>query len=214
MIFPNRIEAGKLLAERLVNLKKPDVVVAIPKGGVAVAEPITHLFACPLTVHCVSKIRWSEDQRVGIGAIEESGMVVRNTDFMAVHDVKEVSFDQALELALDQSNYLASTLAPWSKIVMDPDSFIIVVDDSLATGYSALMAVKFLQQAGYKHMIVAAPIASRYAIETLEASDIKVVVVHKSEEANFIADDHYNDFKEPNDDEVKAILTASLIRKE
>lgn len=206
MMFLNRIVAGTLLARRLVNFKKPDAVVAIPKGGVVVAEPIARLFTCPIAVRCVSKICWSEDQRVGIGAIEQSGLVVRNTDFMTFHDVKETSFDHASQSALDKLNDLTTALAPWSEIVVG--SSALVVDDGLATGYSALAAVNFLQSIGYERIVVAAPVASRYAIEVLETSCTKVVVVHKAEQTIFIADDYYNDFKEPSHDEIKAILTA------
>ena len=52
MVFADRNEAGKLLAERLKKkeIENP-IVVAIPRGGIPVANPITQTLKSELRLH-------------------------------------------------------------------------------------------------------------------------------------------------------------------
>ena len=53
MIFPNRTEAGKLLAAKL---KTASLVLAIPRGGVIVGKELATVLNCPLDVIFTKKI--------------------------------------------------------------------------------------------------------------------------------------------------------------
>ncbi|MCX8005725.1 MAG: hypothetical protein N2688_12360, partial [Burkholderiaceae bacterium] len=55
--FDDRASAGRTLATRLAALRLPDpIVLALPRGGVAVALPIAQALAAPLDLLLVRKI--------------------------------------------------------------------------------------------------------------------------------------------------------------
>ena len=58
MIFRDRIEAGRILAQYLRQYaNRPDVVVlALPRGGVPVAYPVAEALNAPLDIIIVQKL--------------------------------------------------------------------------------------------------------------------------------------------------------------
>jgi predicted phosphoribosyltransferase len=57
MVFVNRVDAGRQLAERLRRYQGPDVVVlGLPRGGVPVAFEVARALGAPLDVIVVRKL--------------------------------------------------------------------------------------------------------------------------------------------------------------
>src|SRR5690606_31572172 len=72
--FTDRVQAGTLLAEVLAETPLEDpVVLALPRGGVAVAVPVAERLAAPLDVLVTRKIGCPGQPELGVGAIAEGG---------------------------------------------------------------------------------------------------------------------------------------------
>ncbi|MDA0634277.1 phosphoribosyltransferase, partial [Nonomuraea sp. MCN248] len=71
-VFVDRAEAGMRLAERLAGIRDP-VVLALPRGGVEVAEPIVRGLGGVLDVLVTRKIGYPPSPELGVGAIAEGG---------------------------------------------------------------------------------------------------------------------------------------------
>src|SRR5262245_7344838 len=72
LIFTDRAEAGRLLAERLAALQLHDpLVLALPRGGVPVAAEIARALRAPLDVAFVRKIGAPEQPELAVGAIAD-----------------------------------------------------------------------------------------------------------------------------------------------
>ncbi len=71
-VFVDRVEAGELLAERLLAIRDP-VVLALPRGGVEVAEPVARRLGVALDVLVTRKIGYPPQPELGVGAIAEGG---------------------------------------------------------------------------------------------------------------------------------------------
>ena len=75
--FPDRRTAGTLLAERLTRtMVLPDwaertVVLALPRGGVAVAKQVAMVLGVPMNVIVTRKIGYPRQPELGVGAIAE-----------------------------------------------------------------------------------------------------------------------------------------------
>ena len=75
--FPDRRTAGTLLAERLTrsvscdNWAERTVVLALPRGGVAVAKQVAIVLGVPLSVIVTRKIGYPRQPELGVGAIAE-----------------------------------------------------------------------------------------------------------------------------------------------
>jgi len=84
MVFRDRNEAGKRLAEYLMHYRgKPDVIVlGLPRGGVTVAYEVARALQCPLDILVVSKIGFPGNPELAAGAVSETGSVVFNEDIV------------------------------------------------------------------------------------------------------------------------------------
>src|ERR1700761_8308205 len=75
--FPDRRVAGSLLGERITRTVVLDswaervVVLALPRGGVAVAEQVAAVLGVPMNVIVTRKIGYPRQPELGVGAIAE-----------------------------------------------------------------------------------------------------------------------------------------------
>src|SRR5205809_6666296 len=74
MVFEDRSQAGKMLAERLDHLAGEfPVVLALPRGGVEVGFEVAKALGAPLDVLVARKIGAPGRPELGIGAVAEGG---------------------------------------------------------------------------------------------------------------------------------------------
>ncbi|RUM87438.1 MAG: phosphoribosyltransferase, partial [Thermovibrio sp.] len=82
MVFSDRREAGELLAreiyERFGRTLVDPVVVAIPRGGVVVAEPIADVLRAPIELVFPRKIGAPFNEEFAVGAVTEDGRILLN----------------------------------------------------------------------------------------------------------------------------------------
>src|SRR6267378_1610787 len=78
--FPNRIEAGRLLAEKLEKYADRDdvIVLGLPRGGVPVANEVAKHLRAPLDVFIVRKLGVPGFEELAAGAIASGGVRVLN----------------------------------------------------------------------------------------------------------------------------------------
>src|SRR5213080_1237882 len=83
-VFANRTEAGRLLAEKLVQYAGRDdvIVLGLPRGGVPVAFEVAHRLGAPLDVFVVRKLGVPGFEELAAGAIASGGVRVLNEDVM------------------------------------------------------------------------------------------------------------------------------------
>ena len=81
-IFRNRIEAGQLLAGKLMRYaNQPNVIVlGLPRGGVPVAFEVAKALRAPLDVFVVRKLGTPGNREVAMGAIAAGGVRVLNEE--------------------------------------------------------------------------------------------------------------------------------------
>src|SRR5260221_7932060 len=82
-LFSDRFEAGEFLAEKLKQHCPPDeglVVLAIRRGGVAVALPIAEQLEAPLDIFVVRKLGVPGYEELAMGAIGSGDVRVLNQE--------------------------------------------------------------------------------------------------------------------------------------
>ena len=74
MLFRDRVDAGRQLAERLREIGDEDLVVlGLPRGGVPVAAEVARVLRVPLDVIVVRKLGVPFRPELAMGAIGEDG---------------------------------------------------------------------------------------------------------------------------------------------
>jgi putative phosphoribosyl transferase len=173
MIFKNRQDAGKQLIKPLAKYQgqKDTIVIGLPRGGVVLAYEVAKGLDLPLDVTCPRKIGAPGNPEFAIGAITETGEGIFNDSVIARLQVPE----SYLEATIAKERAEAQKRLDRFRGGMPPRDFadktLIIVDDGLATGSTMKAAIKSMQAAGAKKIVVAIPVSP---VETLE--EIKQMV--------------------------------------
>ena len=206
--FADRREAGRALAQVLAAkaLVAP-VVLALPRGGVAVAAEVASALEAPLDIVLVRKIGVPFQPELAVAAVVDGGEpeVVINQDVARLADVTRAYIDaqarrELKEIARRRDVYLRGRV----RVPLEGRT-VIVVDDGIATGASVRVALKALRRKKPKALILAVPVAPAETIEDLEGEVDEIVCLRTPEPFRAIGV-HYADFHQMSDEEVIRLL--------
>ena len=204
MIFKDRHEAGQQLARELSKYKnKKDVIVlGIPRGGVEVAFNIAKTLKIPLSIVVTKKIGHPFESEFAIGAVSPGGHYSINKQYQAEAGegyIKNTIKELTKEINRRYKEYTNEKL-PKLK-----NKIVILVDDGLATGFTMLSAVEYVQSQNPKKIIVAIPVAAQDSFEKVKAAANEVVCLQVP--VFFAAvGGFYQNFMQLEDEEVKYYL--------
>lgn len=206
MLFTDRKDGGRQLAERLKDYKDKDVVVlALPRGGIVTAAEVARYLRAPLGLALVRKIGHPEYSEYAIGAIAEGEEPVYNEGELSTVDDEWLDREEAAARELIERRRHLYYGEEFEEPVVK-DKLVILVDDGMATGYTMNAAVKLVQNRGAKEVIVAVPVASRDSVDMLEGVADEVIVLEDPDSFMQAVGAHYEDFNQVEDEEVRTLL--------
>jgi putative phosphoribosyl transferase len=212
--FGDRCEAGRRLLAPLEHLRlERPVVVGIARGGMAVAGEVAHALQAPLDVAVVRKVGAPSNPEFAIGAVAEGGLHVIGGGAVRALGLSDTT---VASLVADAERELERRLASYRGVrgpVQLAGATAILVDDGLATGRTALAAVRSLRSRGAARVILAAPVASSSAVEALAREADEVVCVAVPEDL-WAVGYWYQDFSPISDEQVAALLQGAGRREE
>ncbi len=209
MVFKNREEAGRLLAQSLLSYKNAPktVVIGLPRGGVVVAAAAAQTLGLPLDVVVPRKIGAPGNPELAIGALA-GDLVLLNQPL-----IKELgaSPDYIEKAAAEEKREAARRLALYRK-GLPPQNFrgltLLVIDDGVATGSTFKASIAYLRNALPQKIIAAFPVGAPDAVEELKTAADEVVCLYTP--ASFLAvGQFYEHFPQTSDEEVIQLLTCS-----
>jgi putative phosphoribosyl transferase len=214
MRFRDRTEAGRLLAARLLHLKgEHPLVLALPRGGVPVALPIAEALGAPLDLLLVRKLGAPGQPELALGAVVEGDppQTVLNEEIVAELGVTAGELARETERQVTE---IARRRRLWRPGQEAPPAVrgrtVVVVDDGIATGATARVALEALARAGAARRVLAAPVAPRETTEAFRAGGVCEEAVFLAEPERFGAvGAFYDDFRQVEDGEVAAMLRAA-----
>ncbi len=211
--FPNRAQAGRLLAEKLENyVGRSDVVVlGLPRGGVPVAYEVAQRLGAPLDVFVVRKLGVPGFEELAAGAIASGGVRVLNEDVIralpnADQLIESVTEKETVELERREQTYRDGRPAPELR-----NRVVILVDDGLATGATMRAAVAALRQRGVAKIVVAAPVGAPDTCRELEQEADETICAIAPEFFQAVGQ-YYEDFSQTSDEEVRELLLRAAQR--
>jgi len=207
-LFADRTEAGRYLARRLAGRVDGAVVVyALPRGGVPIALEIARELDAPLDLAMVRKIGAPGYPELALAAVSD-GKTPRVVINESVLQKTGASRDYLLHEAAKELKEIERrrTLYFGNRDRPDPiGKTAIVVDDGLATGATARVAVEALRRQGAAKIILAVPVAPRGAAAELRAIVDEFVCLLEPEVFSSVSS-FYDDFHQLTDAEVVTML--------
>lgn len=203
--FADRREAGEALAEALAHLRGEDVVLlAIPRGGIEVAAQVAARWDWSLDIVVPRKVRAPGNPELGLGAIAPGVRVldaamVRTLGVGESYLEREIAYQES-EIGRREEAYRRGRTA-----VPVAGKVAVVIDDGVATGGTAVAALRWARAQGAASVVLATPVAPREALGRLRNEADEVVCIH-SPDPFYAVGQWYVSFPQVSDDEVVRML--------
>jgi predicted phosphoribosyltransferase len=204
-LFRDRLDAGRRLAEALKAYQgRHPLVLAIPRGAVAMGAEIARELGGELDVVLVKKLRAPDSPEFAIGAVDESGWTfVAGHAAQAGADRDYLARERAEELELLRRRRAQYTPA---RAPADPAGRIaIVVDDGIATGASMIAALHAVRARKPARLVCAVPVAPPDGLAHIRPHCDELVCLATPEDFTAVGQ-FYRHFEQVEDEEVVALL--------
>ena len=207
--FRDRRDAGEQLAARLAYLEpEHPLVLGLPRGGVPVAALVAARLHAPLDILVVRKLGVPFQPELAMGAVGEEGArvleptVIRQAGITA-EQIAVVEAKERAEIERRSARYRDGRAAvPLSGRV------VVIVDDGIATGSTALAAIQVARHRGASRVVLAAPVAAAETARGLRSVVDELVCVATPEDFGAVGR-FYRDFSQTSDDEVASLLATA-----
>jgi putative phosphoribosyl transferase len=209
MLFLDRTDAGKRLAIRLEPYanQRDVIVLALPRGGVAVAHEVCKQLHVPLDVVLVRKLGVPGQEELAMGAITLGDIKVFNSEIIQSLQITEQAIERVVakeraELERRNQLYRKGRALPNLK-----HKTVILVDDGIATGATIRAAIAMIKTQQPEKIIVAVPVAAATTCAEI-AQLVDGIICLQQPEPLYGIGMWYGDFPQLTDLEVINILDA------
>ena len=207
MIFKDREDAGRQLAKQLEEFAHRDdvLVLAIPRGGVAVAFEIAHSLHLPLDIFLSHKLGVPWQEELAFGAIAGGGERTLHEQVVRMEGISP----QEVERVTEQVRQMLDRRAVLYRSERAPHPIArrtaILVDDGIATGASMTVAIQALRAMKPSAIIVAVPVAPASTCARLRTLVDRLVCLYAPRDF-YAVGQFYQDFSQVEDEQVIDLL--------
>ncbi len=209
LIFSNRVEAGRKLAEQLQHLRNRQdlLVLGIPRGGVVLAAEIVKNIGGLLDIVLTRKLGAPYNPELAIGAVAESGKLYLNNELISSLRVNSTYIKQVMKEQLDEIQARRQRYRQVLKKAGLEGKTVILTDDGIATGATMLASVWAARAEKPKRIIVAVPVSPPETLSRLAAEADEVVCLSAPSAFSAVGQ-FYREFEQVSDNEVLEILAG------
>ncbi len=207
MRYRDRVDAGRRLLLHLDHLRGRDaVVLALPRGGVPVGAEVAGGLEVPLDVLVVRKLGAPFQPELGVGAIGEDDVRVVNDELAARLGLTDRDIERIARLEREELTRRVRLYRGNRAPISVQGRTALVIDDGLATGYTARAAIAVARKRQASMVVLAIPVAAPSAVAELSSIADDVIC---PEQPRFLGavGQWYDDFQQTSDEEVILLIS-------
>jgi len=211
MKFADRGEAGRRLADKLLHFKdRQPVVLALPRGGVAVGFEIAHALDAPLDIVLVRKIGVPWQPELALGAVTDGAKYETFIDrnLAASLNIPDSYIEEETTRQLKEIERRREAYCEGRPSLEIAGHSAIVVDDGIATGATMRVALQAVRHHGPARLVLAVPVAPPDTLTALREEVDEAVCLEIPTELGAIGY-YYRDFHQMSDREVTELLARA-----
>jgi putative phosphoribosyl transferase len=207
-VFDSRADAARQLAAALARYDGANpLVLAIPRGAVAMGRTLADALHGELDVVLVRKLPAPFNREFAIGAVDETGWV-----YLGEHAARvggDADYVERVRRAeLETLRRRRAQYTPYRPPIDPAGRIAIVVDDGLATGATMIAALHATRARRPARLVCAVPVGAPDSLERVRPYCDELVCLEAPEEF-YAVGQFYRDFGQVEDDEVIALLAAA-----
>lgn len=204
MIFENREQAGDLLTQKLKKIVSGEdfVVVALLRGGIILGKRISDYFKVPLKPLAIKKVGAPNNSELAIGAVTYDRTNYFDKDLIQHLSVNKDYMKNALEVKRKEAEALQKRFK--NKISLKGKR-VIIVDDGIATGTTAICASIYARKEKAKRIILATPLIAKDTLRNIKNYFDRIVSLKIADNLISVSQ-FYKHFPQVEDNDVVEIL--------
>lgn len=208
-MFNDRYQAGEMLSHKLEEYRdRQPLILAVPRGGVMVAELVWEQLGGQLDLMITRKIGAPHQPELAIGAVSGDGYVMINDRLVSQLNISDIYISEKAEQEKAEIERRMAIYRGDRPLPVFGNNPVILIDDGVATGYTLLVALRSLQQKEPKELILAVPVGPPDTFDKLKPEADRLVYLESP--AHFAAvGQFYHHFNQVSDSEVIAVLTRA-----
>ncbi len=212
VLFVDREDAGRKLAESYRGPAEEPVVLGIPRGGIPVGFRLAEALGGTLDVLVARKLPIPHNPEAGFGAVAPDGSLYLNEEMLhhlrlPEEQVRSIASRVLVEVRRRVRVYRGERPFPELR-----GKNVILTDDGLATGYTMIAAVEMVRKMNPAAVIVAVPVSPENTARRIRPLVDHFHCLHVSDRYPFAVADFYLDFHDLTDEEVLAYLRGRANR--
>ncbi len=214
-VLKNRHEAGRLLAERLDAYRDDPkgIILALPRGGVPVGFILSQALHLPLDVLITRKLGAPGNPEFALGALSETGTLFLNEEALRALAVTRQALEPTIRIQREEIARRQTLYRKGRSLPSLADRTVLLVDDGVATGATFLASAQALRNLGVHRLVAALPLAPSETCERIR-QQVDELVVLLTPEPFFAVGNHYEDFRQVEDEEVVRYLDQAQAESE
>ena len=204
MLFEDRIEAGKKLANLIPKLDNP-LILAIPRGGVEIGKIMSRALGIPMDICIARKLGAPGNPELAIGAVTSQGLVFIDQEMINGLGVDKNYLLDVIIREREEAVRREKTFRSRPLSISGKD--LIIVDDGIATGATIKAIIEQVKNQA-KSITLAVPVIPKEIIPDLK-SRVNNIIYISAPDKFYAVGQYYRDFPQLTDEDIIRLLGES-----